>query len=137
MSLLLERGVISEVGPETGRKGPAPALYEVNADCAFAIGVDIGHKKIRAAIADVTGRVRARAEQEGPSDRDALIERVLAMCEDLAGQMGIALEAVRPGRDGHAGRRRARRSRPVVRRRACPTRGAGSARRSATPSRRR
>ncbi|MEV0407364.1 ROK family transcriptional regulator [Actinoallomurus sp. NPDC050550] len=94
VSLLLERGVISEVGPETGRKGPAPTLYEVNADCAFAIGVDIGHKKIRAAIADVTGSVRARAEQESPSDRDALIERVLAMCEDLAGQMGIALEAV-------------------------------------------
>ncbi|MCO6004239.1 ROK family transcriptional regulator [Actinoallomurus purpureus] len=94
VSLLLERGVISEVGPVTGRKGPAPALYEVNADCAFAIGVDVGHKKIRAAIADVTGRVRARTEQEGPSGRDALVERVLAMCEDLAGQVGLSPEAI-------------------------------------------
>jgi predicted NBD/HSP70 family sugar kinase len=94
VSLLLERGVISEVGPVTGRKGPAPALYQVNADCAFAIGVDVGHKRIRAAVADVTGRVRARTEQESPSDRDALVARIVAMCKDLAGQVGLPLKDI-------------------------------------------
>jgi predicted NBD/HSP70 family sugar kinase len=94
VSLLLERGVISEVGPVTGRKGPAPALYQVNADCAFAIGVDVGHKRIRAAVVDVTGQVRARTEQEGPPDRDALVARIVAMCADLAGQVGLPLKDV-------------------------------------------
>src|SRR5262245_50588021 len=83
IGLLLERGVITELGPMTARKGPAPARYEVNADCAFAIGVDVGHRRIRAAVADVTGRVRARAEQDGTPDRAALVDRIVAMCRDL------------------------------------------------------
>src|ERR1044072_2216732 len=64
VGLLLERGVITEVGPVTGRKGPAPAQYGVNADCAFAIGVDVGHRQVRAAVVDVTGRGRGRAGSE-------------------------------------------------------------------------
>jgi predicted NBD/HSP70 family sugar kinase len=94
VSLLLERGVISEAGPVTGRKGPAPALYQVNADCAVAIGVHVGHRRIRAAVADVTGEVRARAEQEGRPDRDALVAQIVAMCGDLAGQVGRPLTEI-------------------------------------------
>lgn len=110
VSLLLERGVISEAGPVTGRKGPAPALYQVNAECAFAIGVDVGHKRIRAVVADVTGHVRARTEQGSPPDRDALVARIVAMCRDLAGRVGLALEDIAQvvmglpaavGADGH------------------------------------
>lgn len=111
VGLLLERGVISEVGPVTGRKGPAPALYQINADCAFAIGVDIGHKRIRAAVADVTGTVRARTEHDSSSGRDALVARTVAMCESLAGQVGLSLGDITQvvmglpavvGRDGRA-----------------------------------
>ncbi len=96
VGLLLERGVITEVGPVTGRKGPAPAQYEVNADCAFAVGVDVGHRKIRAAVADVTGRVRARseAEQLGHQGGDALVGQVLQMCVELARQVDRPLEGI-------------------------------------------
>lgn len=96
VALLLERGVITEVGPATGRKGPAPAQYRVNADCAFAIGVDVGHRKIRAAVADVTGRVRGRAESErrGRLDGDALVGQILDMCVDLAEQVGRPLRDI-------------------------------------------
>ncbi|MEU6357692.1 winged helix-turn-helix domain-containing protein, partial [Streptomyces sp. NPDC047072] len=59
---LTEQGVIAEIGPMTGRKGPAPALFQVNADCAFAIGVDVGHRQVRAAVVDVTGHERARVQ---------------------------------------------------------------------------
>lgn len=95
VALLLDRGVITEVGPAIGRKGPAPAQYRVNADCAFAIGVDVGHRKIRAAVADVTGRVRGRAEseQQGHRGADALVAQILDMCVDLAGQVGRPLAA--------------------------------------------
>ncbi|MFF0160649.1 ROK family transcriptional regulator [Streptomyces sp. NPDC005263] len=96
VGLLLERGVITEVGPATGRKGPAPAQYRVNADCAFAIGVDVGHRRIRAAVADVTGRVRGRAESEQHGERgaDALVQQVLDMCVDLAEQVGRPLRDI-------------------------------------------
>ncbi|MFJ8554195.1 ROK family transcriptional regulator [Streptomyces sp. NPDC093676] len=96
VGLLLERGVITEVGPATGRKGPAPAQYRVNADCAFGIGVDVGHRRIRAAVADVTGRIRARAEtgQHGERGADALVGQVLEMCADLAGQVGRELQEI-------------------------------------------
>ncbi|WP_405867020.1 ROK family transcriptional regulator [Streptomyces sp. NBC_00005] len=93
---LTEQGVVVEVGPVTGRKGPAPALYQVNADCAFAIGVDVGHRQIRAAVVDVTGRERARVrtEQQGHRGRDALIEQILGVCVDLAGQVGLPLDDI-------------------------------------------
>lgn len=98
VGLLLERGVITEVGPVTGRKGPAPAQYGVNADCAFAIGVDVGHRQVRAAVADVTGRVRARAHAEddgrGRTGRDALVGQILTLCEDLAGRVGVPLQEI-------------------------------------------
>ncbi|MGW0584948.1 ROK family transcriptional regulator, partial [Streptomyces sp. NPDC002920] len=96
VALLLERGVITEVGPVTGRKGPAPAQYGVNADCAFAIGVDVGHRKIRAAVADVTGRVRghAESEQQGQRGADALVGQILDMCVDLAEQVGRPLAEI-------------------------------------------
>ncbi|TFV31520.1 ROK family transcriptional regulator [Streptomyces sp. T1317-0309] len=96
VGLLVERGVITEVGPATGRKGPAPAQYRVNADCAFGIGVDVGHRRIRAAVADVTGRIRARAEtgQHGERGADALVGQVLEMCADLAGHVGRELQEI-------------------------------------------
>jgi len=98
VALLLERGVITETGPVTGRKGPAPAQYRVNADCAFAIGVDVGHRQVRAAVADVTGRVRARVQAEhpvgGPAARDALVAQILMMCQNLARQVELPLEDI-------------------------------------------
>ncbi|MFJ9909347.1 ROK family transcriptional regulator [Streptomyces sp. NPDC101152] len=93
---LTEQGVVAEVGPVTGRKGPAPTLYQVNADCAFAIGVDVGHRQIRAAVVDVTGRERARVRvaQQGHRGRDALVEQILEICVDVAGQVGLPLEGI-------------------------------------------
>jgi predicted NBD/HSP70 family sugar kinase len=94
VGLLVERGVITEVGPVVGRKGPAAALYQVNADCAFAIGVAVGHRKVRASVVDVTGRVRASVEQEDRPGRDALVGQIAAMCEELAAQVGRPLDGI-------------------------------------------
>lgn len=94
VGLLLGRGVITEAGPAVGRKGPAPVLYQVDVDCAFAIGVDIGHRRVRAAVVDVTGAERARREQEGRPGRDALVGQIHAMCSELAAEVGLRLEEI-------------------------------------------
>lgn len=93
---LLEREVIVEAGPVLGRKGPAASLYRVNASSAWAIGLDVGHRRIRAAVCDLSGEIRARAERpvDARGGLDALVAAVTATCADAAEQAGVELAAV-------------------------------------------
>jgi predicted NBD/HSP70 family sugar kinase len=93
---LLDRGVIEEAGPVLGRKGPAASLYRVNAGCAWALGVDVGHRRIRAALCDLSGEIRGRAEQavRPGSGRDALVAQVAATCAAAAERAGVDLASV-------------------------------------------
>jgi predicted NBD/HSP70 family sugar kinase len=95
LTQLVDRGVVNEIGPATGRKGPAAERYQVNAECAWAIGVDVGHTRVRVGFADVTGQVRARAEEPArPGGRDTLIAQIVRMCTDVAEQFGIGLAGI-------------------------------------------
>jgi predicted NBD/HSP70 family sugar kinase len=90
LASLMERAAVQESGHVTGRKGPVAALYAVDPRCAWAVGIDIGHDRIRVAVADVTGEVRGQGERRVPRDPVALVSEVVDLATDATSQAGIA-----------------------------------------------
>jgi DNA-binding transcriptional ArsR family regulator len=51
LASLHESGLVREVGRSTGGKGPGAVLYELNPDAGWVVGIDVGRRWVRAAIA--------------------------------------------------------------------------------------
>ncbi len=54
---LEEAGMIRICGPQHGRRGRSPLVYEIRDNAGFVVGVDIGGTNIRAAAADIHGEL--------------------------------------------------------------------------------
>ncbi|GAA2275559.1 ROK family transcriptional regulator [Streptomyces atrovirens] len=65
-------GLVLATGTTEGRPGPGAQLYEVNPAAAYAAGLDVNHRRIRAAVADVTGRTVGRHELPVPGRRSGV-----------------------------------------------------------------
>lgn len=92
LGTLLAAGVVDETGYTQGRKGPAAALYSVRPSRGLSVGVDIGHDRVHAAIADLTGEIRARTAARTRRRLPALVEQVAGMVDELAGRLGISAQ---------------------------------------------
>ncbi|MFF9812114.1 ROK family protein [Streptomyces sp. NPDC014006] len=64
-------GLVLATGRAEGRPGPNAQLYEVNPRAAHAAGLDVTPGRIRAAVADITGRAVGRYELATPGRRPA------------------------------------------------------------------
>ncbi len=62
-------GLVLATGTTEGRPGPNAQLYEVNPSAAHAAGLDVTPRRIRAAVADVTGRTVGHFELPTPGRR--------------------------------------------------------------------
>ncbi|MGI5489415.1 ROK family protein [Microtetraspora malaysiensis] len=112
---LVAREVVDEAGTDTARRGPAATLYRIAPRCAFGLGVDIGHLRVRVAVVDAAGEVLARAEAPAPRrDAAALADAVTVLASECAERAGIGLATVGQavigvpaivGRDGRTIRR--------------------------------
>ncbi len=96
----VEQGVVEEAGLDHERRGPAATLYRVDPEHGYALAVDIGHVRVRVALVDLVGRVRARAEQplsaKDPAARASVVEKLAAHCVAAVGQdVGAASVAIR------------------------------------------
>src|SRR5881628_3722025 len=60
LSGLLEAQLVREVGRSRGDRGPSALLYQLNPTAGWVVGIDVGRNWVRAAIADIAGRVVAR-----------------------------------------------------------------------------
>src|SRR6201994_4426399 len=61
----LERaGLVRLAGHRTGMPGRTALLYEVRPEAGFVLGLDIGLRYLRGAVADLAGSVRARGERK-------------------------------------------------------------------------
>ena len=78
-------------GSSTGRPGPNATLYEVNPAAAYVGGLDVTPRRIRAGVADVTGRTIGVYELRTPgrAARDT-VERVVKAVDGAAGEAGVA-----------------------------------------------
>ncbi|MET9729302.1 ROK family transcriptional regulator [Streptomyces sp. NPDC006458] len=62
-------GLVRVTGTSEGRPGPSAQLYAVNPTAAHAAGLDVTPDRIRAAVADITGRTVGEFELATPGRR--------------------------------------------------------------------
>ena len=87
----LERaGLIRLAGQRTGLPGRTALLYEVRPEAGFVLGLDIGLRYLRGAVADLAGEVRVRLS--APVHASTLGDRVaelVALADELCARVGI------------------------------------------------
>ena len=87
LSRLTAAGLVRPSGSSPGRRGPNAVLYEIEPRAAHVAGLDVTPRRIRAAVADLTGRIVGRHELPTPGraagDTVALVTDALdAACRD-------------------------------------------------------
>jgi predicted NBD/HSP70 family sugar kinase len=60
---LLATELLRGVGSTLGRQGPRASLFEVNNEAAWVVGIDVGRRWVRAALADLSGTIVARRDE--------------------------------------------------------------------------
>ncbi|HEX3513496.1 MAG TPA: ROK family protein [Trebonia sp.] len=87
----LERaGLIRLAGQRTGLPGRTALLYEVRPEAGFVLGLDIGQRYLRGAVADLAGE--ARAKRSVPVHATTIADRVselVALADELCASAGI------------------------------------------------
>lgn len=92
----LERaGLVRLAGQRTGVPGRSALLYEIRPEAGFVLGLDIGLRYLRGAVADLAGVVRARLSQavSATSVRGRVTELV-QLADDLCARAGISRASV-------------------------------------------
>ncbi|TQL22469.1 ROK family transcriptional regulator [Streptomyces sp. SLBN-134] len=90
-------GLVLATGTTEGRPGPGARLYEVNPAAAYAAGLDVTPRRIRAAVADLTGRTVGRHELRTPVRRSAtpVVRQVTDALDGAAGAAGLSRADIR------------------------------------------
>jgi predicted NBD/HSP70 family sugar kinase len=87
---LLEAGLVREVGRSRGDRGPSALLYELNPLAGWVVGIDVGRKWVRAAIADIAGTIVARRDERAKvSSAKTLIGQIGGIARRLASEAGV------------------------------------------------
>ncbi len=92
----LERAkLVREAGRTSGGKGPTAVLYALNPRAGWVLGLDVGHDRVRAAIADLTGEIVARRDERAlVRSSDSLIGQLGDIADALAHEAGIRRKQV-------------------------------------------
>ncbi|MGF1237046.1 ROK family transcriptional regulator [Streptomyces sp. 2-6] len=90
-------GLVLATGTSEGRPGPNAQLYAVNPAAAYAAGLDVTPRRIRAAVADVTGRTVGAYELPSPGRRPAqpVVRQVADALDGAVQAAGLARDDVR------------------------------------------
>src|SRR4030081_2896910 len=84
---LLEAGLVGEVERARGDRGPSALLYELNPMAGWVVGIDVGRKWVRAAIADIAGTILARRDERAKvTSAKTLIGQIGLIGRRLAGE---------------------------------------------------
>jgi predicted NBD/HSP70 family sugar kinase len=92
---LLDARLVREVGRARGERGPSALLYELNPGAGWVVGIDVGRKWVRAAIADIAGTIVARRDERAKvSSAKTLIGQIGGIARRLAGEAGVRWDQV-------------------------------------------
>jgi predicted NBD/HSP70 family sugar kinase len=92
---LLDARLVREVGRSRGERGPSALLYELNPAAGWVVGIDVGRKWVRAAIADIAGTIVARRDERAKvSSAKTLIGQIGGIARRLAGEAGVRWDQV-------------------------------------------
>lgn len=75
-------GLARSIGRRSDRPGRAAVVYQTAPDAGYIVGVDVGRRVLRTAVADLDGAVVARVEQPNRSRSGAVLVRTV--CESVA-----------------------------------------------------
>jgi len=110
LSTLERARLVREAGRTSGGKGPTALLYELNPAAGWVIGIDVGREYVRAAAADLTGKIVAQRRQAARArSARTLITTIGAVARAAAESAGIGWRRVTvaavgsPGVFGSAG----------------------------------
>jgi predicted NBD/HSP70 family sugar kinase len=78
---LEQRGLVRATGRSASGPGRAAVIYQTAPDAGHIVGVDIGRRVIRVAVADLDGTVVARVDQANRSRSGAMLQRTA--CESV------------------------------------------------------
>ena len=96
ISLFLENGLIRESGFTQGRPGRRAALYELDPNTGFGVGVDLGGSKIACAIADIGGKILADIyEPINPKGGSSIIAQIIEMINNVAQTANISPDKIK------------------------------------------
>lgn len=88
-------GLVVATGTTAGRPGPGAQLYTVNPRAGFAAGLDVSPRRIRAAVADLTGTVVGEYELATGRIRAAgAVQQVTEALDAAAGAAGLTLSGI-------------------------------------------
>ncbi|MEV6009436.1 ROK family transcriptional regulator [Streptomyces sp. NPDC051976] len=84
-------GLVQATGTTAGRPGPNAQLYSVNPAAAYVAGLDVNSERIRAAVADITGRTVGTFKLLTPRRRAAgnAVEQVVQAVDGAAKAAGL------------------------------------------------
>src|SRR5215471_10503862 len=92
----LERaGLVRHAGQRTGVPGRSALLYEVRPEAGFVLGLDIGFRYLRGAVADLAGGIRARLSQAVVATSvNGRVAELVRLADDLCAHAGITRASV-------------------------------------------
>ena len=91
----VERAGLVRRGQRTGVPGRSARLYEVRPDAGYVLGLDIGHKYIRGALADLAcGILSASAIPSRASSVRGRVGELIQLADELCARAGIPRQAV-------------------------------------------
>ena len=88
-------GLVRIAGQRTGVPGRTAQLYEVRPEAGFVLGLDIGLKYLRGAVADLAGEVRTRDSRKvGATSVRGRLAELVELADDLCARAGTARQTV-------------------------------------------
>lgn len=83
-------GLVRAAGQRTGRPGRSALLYEIRPEAGFVLGLDIGARYVRGALADLAGDIRARSSARSrASSVRGRVEELVRLADDLCARGGL------------------------------------------------
>ena len=88
-------GLVRLAGQRTGVPGRSALLYEVRPEAGFVLGLDIGLRYLRGAVADLAGGVRARLSVAvSATSVPGRVAELVRLADDLCARAGISRASV-------------------------------------------
>jgi predicted NBD/HSP70 family sugar kinase len=86
-----QAGLVRIAGQRTGMPGRSARLYEIRPDAGLVLGLDIGHKYVRGAIADLSGEIRTRSSMPArASSVRGRVDELTGLADMLCENVGVA-----------------------------------------------
>ncbi|MEY9938346.1 ROK family protein [Streptacidiphilus sp. MAP5-3] len=95
LAALEQGGLVREAGTVVPERGRTAVLYEPDPTAGYVLGIDIGRARLRTAVADLSGGIRARIDvpNEGTT-ADAVADAVVAAAREVLREADVPADRV-------------------------------------------